>query len=378
MSSHSLCHAALVLSASALLISPVRAEDDAKPAPAPAPQAEQAKPQAGDTAPAEAKSTTPPPDTKPAEAKPTDDKAPAADAKPGAAKADEAKADEPKLPPLINPDNALGDFGSSEPIARKDEPERGTIHFPITTETLSNGEHWDQYNLPFKTHRWGKYSVRITYSMSLGSLGTQLLYDKGQSDEARFKKVLEGTGKAKRQVTLGTVYIPDAADHFMAFFTPQSVGFTSFILHEISLVPAGEGNEVTQADNGGIEPLAKDATTWSEHMRYEPKPEKNCLGFWTDPQDFAEWEIKVAKPGKFKVCVHQGSATGDSKVAVQLGDQKLQFTVQNTGDFHKISEVSVGEIEIKEPGTYHLAIKPETKNGSAIMDVQKVVLQPVS
>jgi hypothetical protein len=354
MSSHHLRHAALVLSASALLIGPARAEDDAKPVPAP--QAEPAKP----------------------DAKSADDKAPAADAKAGDAKADEAKGDTPKMPVLLNPDNALGDFGSSEPIARADEPERGVIHFPITTSTLSNGEHWDQYNVPFKTHRWGKYRIRLTYSLSLASLGTQLLFDKGQPDEARFKKTLDGTGNAKRQVTLGTVYIPDAADHFMAFFTPQSVGFTSFVLHEICLVPTGEGSDVTQADNGDIELLAKDATTWSEHMRYEPKPEKNCLGFWTDPKDFAEWEIKVVKPGKFKVCVHQGSATGDSKVALQLGDQKLQFSVQNTGDFHKISEVPVGELEIKEPGTYHLAIKPETKNGSAIMDIQKVVLQPVS
>jgi hypothetical protein len=63
---------------------------------------------------------------------------------------------------------------------------------------------------------------------------------------------------------------------------------------------------------------------------------------------------------------------------VQFADQNLQFTVKNTGDFHKPEPVTVGEVNVVKPGTYRLAIKPQTKNGGAIMDVQKVVLTPVS
>jgi hypothetical protein len=62
---------------------------------------------------------------------------------------------------------------------------------------------------------------------------------------------------------------------------------------------------------------------------------------------------------------------------VMLGEQKLNFTVKDTGGFQKWAPVKAGEVTITEPGTYRLAVKPETKSGKAIMDVQKVVLEPV-
>ena len=268
----------------------------------------------------------------------------------------------------------IADFGSSEPIERADIPTRGTIAIPIVdkNQALIPMEHWEQYNFPFKAKRWGKYSVRVTYTLKSASLGVQFKFG-----EERLKKTLVHSAEP-RHAWLGEIYIPEAGDQFMALYTPNGVGFSVFELKEIALVPAAEGGEVKQADDGKVELLAKDATTWSENMRYEPKPEKNCLGFWTAPEDFAEWEIKVDKPGKFKVTVLQGSKPGGSKVAVQLGGQKLHFTVKDTGDFHKPEPVEVGEVKIDKPGTYRLAVKPESKQGGAIMDVQKIVLTPVS
>lgn len=274
--------------------------------------------------------------------------------------------------------DGFGEFGSSEPIPRKDEPERGVLRFAVDAQSLTPGEHWEQYNFPFKAKRWGKYQVRLSYTMTAASLGVQFIFGKGTANEVTLKKLLASTGGAKHQASFGEIYIPAAGEQFFAVFTPQGAGFSSFVLQEIALVPTSEGADVKPAGDGSFELLAKNATTWSENMRYEPKPEKNCLGFWSDAQDFAEWEIKVEKPGKYKVNVHQGSATGGSEVAVQLGGQQLNFTVQNTGDFHKIAEVSAGEVEIKEPGIYHLSVKPQKKNGGAIMDVQKIVLVPVS
>ena len=294
-------------------------------------------------------------ETRPAPAKP--------EAKPEAA---------PK--PAVAPELVdMGDFGSDEAVERKDLPTRGVITFPVDQKTLSNGMHWDQYTFPFKTKRWGKYRVRLTYTLKNSSLGVQFKYG-----ENALKKQLATTNNAKKQTTLGEIYIANAGDQFMALYTPQGVGFNSFELHSIELIPTHENETVKQTDGGALELQAKHATTWSENMRYEPKPEKDCLGFWTDANDFAEWEFKVEKPGKYKVAVLQGSSTGGSEIAVQLGDQQLKFTVQNTGDFHKHEEVKVGEVEIKAPGTYRLALKPQTKNGGAIMDVKKVVLAPVS
>jgi hypothetical protein len=52
--------------------------------------------------------------------------------------------------------------------------------------------------------------------------------------------------------------------------------------------------------------------------------------------------------------------------------------VQDTGGFQKWTELSVGELKIDKPGTYYLKVKPQTKQGNAVMDIQKVVLAPVS
>ena len=114
-------------------------------------------------------------------------------------------------------------------------------------------------------------------------------------------------------------------------------------------------------------------------MRYESKAEKNCLGYWTDPDDFAEWEFEAAKPGKYQVLITQGCGGGNagSEVAVKIAGQEKKFTVQDTGGFQNWKEVSVGEIEIKVKGTQRLVVDPINKVKSAVCDVQKVVLKPV-
>ena len=153
-----------------------------------------------------------------------------------------------------------------------------------------------------------------------------------------------------------------------------------FEIKEVAFVPAPEGPAPVQAADGSIVLEAGSATTWSETMRFEPKSEKNCLGFWTSADDFAEWDFEVTKPGRYKVSVVHGCGTGNegSEVAVKLGEQELKFTVKDTGGFQKWSEEAVGEVEIKKAGKMRLVIDPLTKTKSAVLDVHKVLLAPVS
>lgn len=286
-----------------------------------------------------------------------------------------APAPQPSPFAVTDPTAGLGDFGSSEPIERADMPTRGIVTIPIQQETnFAPAAHWEQYNLSFKMKRWGKYVLRLTYQLKTNALGVQFKF----GDE-RLKKQLTNTNGSDKRVMVGEIYIPMAGDHFIALYTPQSVGYVHFYPKSVELIPVGEGEEVKQAGDGSVALHAKDATTWSENMRYEPKPEKNCLGFWTDPQDFAEWEFTVEKPGKFAVAVHQGCGSGGgSDVAVALEGQELKFKVQDTGGFQKWTTLNVGEVTIDKPGTYRLTVKPQNKQGAAVMDVQKIVLAPVS
>jgi hypothetical protein len=267
----------------------------------------------------------------------------------------------------------IGGFGSDEPVEREDMPTRGIITFNEGDYTHSNSAHWETFSwTKFKAKRWGRYQVRLTYTLKRAFLGMNF-----RLGDLSVKKSLV-TAYRPTRTYLGTVYIAQPGDLPFSLLTPPTDDGT-FTVEEIALIPAPEGGKIVPSAGGNITLLAKDATTWSEKMRYEPKSEKNCLGYWTEPDDMAEWEFEVTKPGRYKVVIFHGCGGGNhgSEVAIKHGEQELKFTTQDTGGFQKWKEVPVGEIEIKTPGVQHLIIDPENKVKSAVLDVQKVVLTPV-
>jgi hypothetical protein len=268
----------------------------------------------------------------------------------------------------------LGDFGTDEPLDRPDMPKRGVLEFLPKSGTMTPMDHWLQFDWTFKPKRTGHYLVRLTYELDHATLGVQL-----KLGETRLRKMLTAA-PAGRDTYLGEIFIADTEPTGFAIYAPSTANSSGLDVVKVELVPTHEGEaSVAPGADGSFTLLAKDATTWSETMRYESKPEKNCLGFWTDTEDFAEWEFEVAKPGKYQVIVSHGCGGGNhgSEVAVKVAGQEKKFTVQDTGGFQKWKDVEVGEIEIKEPGTQRLVIDPVNKTKAAVLDVQKVVLKPV-
>jgi hypothetical protein len=268
----------------------------------------------------------------------------------------------------------IGAFGSDEPVERADQPVRGVLTFGPKDHVHSSQQHWEQFDWKIDAKRPGSYQVRLTYTLKHATLGVQV-----KLGEQRLKKMLTASGDPRR-VYFGAVTIEQPGKLDFSLYTPASGAGAGFTIQEMAFIPTTETGVVTPAEDGTVILEAKDAITWSETMRYEPKAEKNCLGFWTDPEDFAEWEFEVTKPGKYKVVVSHGCGGGNegSTVAVKQGDQNLKFTVKDTGGFQKWTDAEVGEIEIKKPGVQRLVIDPENKTKSAVLDVQKVVLKPVS
>ncbi len=140
----------------------------------------------------------------------------------------------------------------------------------------------------------------------------------------------------------------------------------------------GNKPKVTPAQ-GDIRLHAKDAIIHAKTMRYEPESHKNVLGYWTNPDDWAEWKFDVTKAGKYEVEVQQGCGdrSGGAQVDVEVGGQTLKFTVIETGHFQHQILRTIGTVELTA-GNQTLAIKPRTKPGVAVMDVRRVVLRPVS
>ncbi len=269
----------------------------------------------------------------------------------------------------------IGDFGSDEPIERANLPSRGVIVLGNKDYERNTMAHWEQFDWrKFQAKRWGRYQVRLTYSLTQANLGIQF-----RMADFIAKEALRSSFKP-RKTYLGNAYIPQAGELPFSLLAAASAATAGFSIQEVALIPAPESDDVVQqAADGSLTLLARNATTWSETMRYEPKPEKNCLGYWVDPNDFAEWEFNVEKPGRFKVAVFQGCGGGNegSEVEIKQGEQSLKFIVQDTGGFQNWKEVAVGEIEVKTAGVQRLVIDPINKVKSAVLDVQKVVLTPV-
>jgi arylsulfatase A-like enzyme len=145
---------------------------------------------------------------------------------------------------------------------------------------------------------------------------------------------------------------------------------------QMAAVVAGKKPPVTPP-TGDVRLLAKDAIVHGKKLRYEPASNKNVVGFWTDPVDWAEWKFTAPVAGLYEVEVQQGcgQGSGGATVDVEVAGTTLPFTVVDTGHFQQLVQVSVGTVELAA-GEHTLALKPKSKPGAAVMDVRRVVLRP--
>ncbi len=264
---------------------------------------------------------------------------------------------------------------ASRPQGPELDRNRGLISFDVAHANYEKGPHWGRWRWPeFTGDRWGMYQVEVTYVSVVTRMGMQFSFG-----EHKAKGYLPQTGsmESEKTVVLDRIYLPDTLTYAVSALTGDDSNGETFRLRRIDLRPAPEGDEVSQDFDGAVTLSASKATTFSRKMRYEPKPEKNCLGFWTEAADWAEWRFSVHDGGKFTVQLHHGCGPGNegSQVDVWINDQKHTFTVADTGGFQSWKSVDLGVVELTE-GDHRVVINPVTKAKSAVLDVQKLVLVP--
>jgi len=132
-----------------------------------------------------------------------------------------------------------------------------------------------------------------------------------------------------------------------------------------------------QQANGVIRMHSSTADVNGIMLRYEPLPNKDTLGFWVRQEDWASLDFTVTRPGKYHLIPHVGCGTsGGSLVHFEVAGQTFPLKVPATGGFQKFVPLDLGVVTFDKPGRYTLAIKPQKKEGVAVMDVRLVVLKP--
>ena len=251
----------------------------------------------------------------------------------------------------------VSEFAQPEP--ERVFPERGQIVIPVESMEHEEMSHWQEWLGELDAKRWGQYRVQVVYRLKRAAMGLQIKFGEFAVKDQIFRS--EADGEPARAV-IGTLYLEKPARVPVKILSPPEDGAAGFEPVELRLIPGPEGNPAVQEEDGSVILLAKNATTWSDKMRYEPKETKNCLGFWTEVEDFAEWEFQVENPGKFAVDVYQGcGGPGGSEVGILLGDQEIAFTVVGTGGYQNWQKVEAGALRIEEKGTQRLTIQPKSK-----------------
>ncbi|MEM8954156.1 MAG: hypothetical protein AAGD22_08405 [Verrucomicrobiota bacterium] len=258
---------------------------------------------------------------------------------------------------------------------------RGELIFPMASGVRKEMVHWDEYSWPFKAERWGMYWVDVRYYGLRKAMGAQARFRSNKQELVKGFLKVGGEADDPKTVRLGKLYLADQGEQELMLMTPEDDPLYDFKLVSVQLVPAPEGEEVVRqdAETGEVILLAKDATTDAVKMRYEPKEEKQCLGFWVYPEDSARWTFEVTKPGKYEVSMVQGCGEGQggSVVEVSVGDWVVDFEVKDTGGFQNWETVVLGELVVGEAGERVLRVQPKTKAAKAVLDVNRVVLRLV-
>jgi hypothetical protein len=280
------------------------------------------------------------------------------------------------------------DTANTESSAAKTSPtpgiqpdqQRGVLVLSSEGAHYEEGNHFAHWNWDFEAERPGRYEIRLIYtSVSKDKMGVQFRLN----DTAPLKAYVYRSRNpdAADEFVIGRVAVPAKGKHRITLLTGDKSKVPPFSVKGLKLVPVSESEgQLGQGLDGTIELHARDAVTHSEKMQYEHNPQKDCLGFWVQPEDWAEWDFHVSMPGEFKVAlVHGcGNKSGGSEVALLTSkDQVLKFSVKETGGFQNWETIELGRVILDTEGSHRVAVQPLSKPGAAVMDIRKIVLTPV-
>ncbi len=135
-------------------------------------------------------------------------------------------------------------------------------------------------------------------------------------------------------------------------------------------------NKPGPAGGGALILHARDAKVTGQKLQYEAPPQKDTLGFWVNPADFAEWSFEVPNAGTYAVEVLQGCGKGSGGAEVELAfaDGSLTFKVEETGHFQRFVPRTIGIVKL-EKGPQTLTVRAKSKPGPAVMDLRRVTLR---
>ena len=110
-------------------------------------------------------------------------------------------------------------------------------------------------------------------------------------------------------------------------------------------------------------------------LQYESAGQLDNIGYWTTPDDWADWEFKLTRPGKFSLSATiAANATGDFEISI--GDQTVRCSAPDTGNYVTFASVKLGTVTLLAAGKAVLAVRP-IKDGWQPMNLKAIRLERI-
>jgi len=136
-----------------------------------------------------------------------------------------------------------------------------------------------------------------------------------------------------------------------------------------------EQKGIGQDFDGSLVLQASEARLHGDQIKYESSDQRDNIGFWSDPAEWADWEFTVTKPGNFEVSA-EVAAPAKASLEVTLADQKLKGEAPVTGDYGRFRRVKLGTLQIQTTGKATLAVHG-VHEGWHPVNLKAIRLKPV-
>ena len=135
---------------------------------------------------------------------------------------------------------------------------------------------------------------------------------------------------------------------------------------------------VSQASDGTIVLDYIRAITGGHTVKRFNRKGKFHISKWTSPEDAVVWHVDVVTPGRFdvKITYAANAQWSGQPYVVQVGQTGLKAEVQPTGKSYDYKTISLGTIEISQPGRHKLLMRPAKKLDNDLMYFRSLELLP--
>jgi alpha-L-fucosidase len=229
---------------------------------------------------------------------------------------------------------------------------------------------------PFKRLPWGRCTKRLMPDGAILYLHVFNWPENGQLLVPGLKSAVNNAYllAAQPKHSLPTQPTADGLTIALPAAAPDPISSTIVLVIKgpLDIVQAGPAQDY----DGSIVLPASEARTHGSDLKYETGHQRDNLGFWTNPSDWADWTFQVTKPGKFEVAA-ESSALAKASLQISLGDSQTTGAVIVTGDYGKFKVAKLGTVEIASPGKATLAVRP-VKEGWHPVNLKAIRLKPAA